>query len=514
MQQHFHYQQPLPLPSAYAVHGPPRTTSIDPKRLLWVNTAAAPPNGASSHAPPSLSIPSPFSKNTVASATPSYSPVSQASGFSDMRFSADTTTQLRSPFSPASAAQPPLKSSHGALSALAEVSEIAPKASLSHSDDNSEAILSGGGASYFLQQQQQPAMSSMGEEQVPAKKRKGGNKHAKGRKPSNFSTNCLTLQDRRAYVRNKIPSTLPRQLLTFHHNAAATVISAILLEDGRMFLAADSPRGKEFFADPEVMKKLVQLYPTRESVENRRDESLQEHRDYVRVEHALREACDTADLPVSGFSVRTVSVRGNMDESVSECYASAKIELPGTQQQQQQQSPPETMASSSFGALPLSAVRPSASRGKKRNLAGSAPDQQQQPQSLAVSPSGQQASAEARISFVAHTMANWEEARKQRLADKFLETSSWNRQSSTDVDRRAFHHSTLFSTRIAYWRPQYVEEETVTTVYAHFLQYQPLRKDAARSYAPPSIQPPRHEEIQHMPDIFLQYTTPDATRRF
>ncbi len=156
-------------------------------------------------------------------------------------------------------------------------------------------------------------------------KRKGGNKSADGRKRTNFATNCQTPAKRRSYVRSKVGKTLSRNLLTFHHNAGGTHGAFLLLEDGRVMLSGDSALGKRLWEDPIVLERLLKLFPTKESIENRRTETPEERRDYARVIEAIRE---TSKFDIVEVEPKTIYLDGNDGSAVAEAYLDVVLDRP------------------------------------------------------------------------------------------------------------------------------------------------------------------------------------------
>jgi len=291
-------------------------------------------------------------------------------------------------------------------------------------------------------------------------KRKGGNKKADGRKPSNFATNCQTFNDRRAYMRGKVKTTIPRNLLTFHHNAAATVVQAILMEDGNVYLGADSALGKRFFSDPVVMQRLIALFPTSASVENRRLETQDERGNYTAVEAALRIACEYQNVPMAKGEVNTREVTGNAGEKIAESYFTAKIDLPGHDVFQQQQQ------------VTVDVEKPAKKRTKTQARPFSKPIE-----------------TESRAATLAFTLALWNNGRQARLKVKFPD-QEWH-----TPDEHMCHYSTINSIHLLHWRPQFIEDkdnQQIIARYASFLQEQPVARSSA---------PPHQEDIQDMPEI-------------
>jgi hypothetical protein len=167
-----------------------------------------------------------------------------------------------------------------------------------------------------------------------------GNAGASGRKKSNFSTSCLTSRARRSYLRNKIERIFPRSALTFHHNAAGSFATLLLLEDGRFVLQGDAALGRRLWEDPVVLERVFQLFPTSSTIENRRLESAEQRADYDLVKQAM---VKSLSLPVSELEVKSFAVAGST--KASESYLTGSFALPAAQLLKNQEAGTKTPAS-------------------------------------------------------------------------------------------------------------------------------------------------------------------------
>jgi|WetSurMetagenome_2_1015567.scaffolds.fasta_scaffold28882_3 hypothetical protein len=211
-----------------------------------------------------------------------------------------------------------------------------------------------------VKHQRNAESGKMIEKYIDKNRNKGGNKRAGGKNTTNYSTNCLDAASRRSYIRGKIDRIIPRDMLTFHHNAGGTYVSMLALPTGEIYLAGDTTRGRHMLTDPYIIQRFISLLPTDNTVNFRRNETTEMRQNYDATAVAIRDACAASNglLTVleaprtnivsvtDGGQVLSTTTHpdGTVEKSygkVSECYLSAKIGRTVPQHQQQQHSTEE-----------------------------------------------------------------------------------------------------------------------------------------------------------------------------